>query len=185
MGTTRKGRNKIIRLAQKKPDKTINIMIKLIVLWFLIIIIGMFCSNREMYAQGTHLDSSFATEELNLQVYSPKRKENKKLIDNLDKREVLISFHEGFSDSVLVYVNDSLFMQKPVVSDTLGLGYSVAAVKIDFNCLKKREAQVIIALKEKRKYIAFSLDRKFRMIQVHRISGIWYLAKTNYVPEYQ
>jgi hypothetical protein len=139
-----------------------------------------------VHAQGVPLTTpGFEKEEMDIQRFKPQKSEFRKRINSLNKNEVLISFHEGFSDSILVYVQDSLYMHAAIKSDTLGSGYSVGSVKVNFKFYKKRRILITIMLCEKKKYISFLMSRKYKMIKVHRMEPVWYIIKTNYVPVYQ
>jgi hypothetical protein len=151
----------------------------------ILLIILCILSLSGVYAQGTPLSADYIKEEINVQRFKPQRSEFRKRIDNLGKNEALISFHEGFSDSILVYVKDSLYMNALVKSDTLGQGYSVGSVKVNFRSFKEKRILITIVLREKKKYVSFLMDRKYKMIKVHRIEPVWYAVKTNYVPVYQ
>lgn len=128
---------------------------------------------------------SFRKEECKVQLFKLAKGEVKKQFKRISEENVVVSFNEGFSDSLYCYIDDVLYLNSFVKSDSLGRGYSCASINVDFRKLKRSKIDITIILPESKIYTSFKIDRKYALIKVHRLGGIWYVIKTNYIPEYQ
>jgi hypothetical protein len=129
--------------------------------------------------------SHLSKEPCELQIFKVGKNERKSRIIRSDENNVVLSFHEGFSDTVQVYVGGSLHFKQFVRSDTLGRGYACAATEINFSKLRNRKTKVHILIPKLAVYTNFRIGRKYALIKIHRIASVWYVIQTNYVPEYQ
>ena len=111
-----------------------------------------------------------------------KEYKNRKVLKSIKKDEVLISFKEKFKDSVLTYVNDELYSSDFITSDSISLGISNTAFKINMGKASRKE--ITFYLPQKNFFIKFTINRKFRLIKVFKFSEEWSLVFTNYVPVY-
>lgn len=137
----------------------------------------------EVIAQS--INPSFIKEKSEVGIFSPQKNEGKKRLERYNKNIVVVSFHEGFSDSLHVYVGDSLYMKQFVKSDSLGLGYACAAININFKNLKSKRKNLVIVMPQSKIYTIIKIDRNYALVKIHHLESIWYVVKTNYVPEYQ
>lgn len=136
-------------------------------------------------AMAQSIDPSFVKEESDVQIFRKRKDEIKRDYDRSNKEEVVISFNEGFSDSLYAYVDGSLYLKSFVKSDTLGRGYTCATFTIDFKKVKKRRPNLVIILPQSKVYAKFRINKKYALIKIHHLGSIWYVIRTNYIPEYQ
>ncbi len=140
-------------------------------------------SKIELTAQS--IDPSFMKEESEVQIFKGGKDKVKKRFNRSSNEDVVVSFNEGFSDSLYFYVDGSLYLGGVVKSDSLGRGYTCASAKIDFKKLKNKRPNLVIVLPQSKVYTAFKIDKKYALIKIHHLGSTWYVIRTNYVPEYQ
>lgn len=135
-------------------------------------------------AQSAIKLSKLQKENVNINVFEPVReKDDLRKKYPIDDEKVAICFREEFSDSVIVIVNNTIIVQKFVQTDTVTLsGLANLTMVIDFNKFTKRKNCITIILLQKKKYIKFKLDKKYRLINLFRDKFKWNIVKTNYIP---
>ncbi|MDJ1471008.1 hypothetical protein [Xanthocytophaga flava] len=142
-------------------------------------------SNCNLLAQNQFITHDFIQEPLKIYQYRVKKEQERTKITTIKKHEVIISFKEGFKDSLVVLVEDSLYLKAFVQSDIYGRGWSDTSFKINFRSFKKQHLTITFVLPEHKRYVTFKLNTSHRLLKVHHVESLWEITKTDYIPEYQ
>ena len=120
--------------------------------------------------------------EVEIIIEKGKRFKNRVEFSTIKKNEVLLSFKETFSDTIISYVDKLEFRKDFVKTDAMQLGLSNTAFKI--NLLKISKKQIVFLLPSEDKYLEVKLKRNYRAILIYKFGTEWRLIYTNFVPEY-
>jgi hypothetical protein len=149
---------------------------------FLLLILGQHIST---HAQTIPDLKSLVSEEFTIYTFKVEKEEKRTKITDIEEHEVVITFNEGFSDSVKAFVDDSLYLNSFIKSDHYRTGNEVAFFKIDFKKIKKRRVKITFILPQEKRYISFNISRGHKLLQVNRTGSEWLLRRTNNVLMYE
>ena len=145
------------------------------------IFLGCFQLKSNQCTAQEKMYKNFEREKYEMHVFKPMKNTDPIKITGVKSGEVMLSFKEHFSDSVVTIINGNLLREDFVQSDSLNLGLSNISFKISVN----NKTEILFLLPQIRKYVKFNIDNKYKLVKIFRIGESWKLIKTNYVPEYQ